>query len=143
MQGSYCCTVWLLLSILTAFATARETHPKHWDYSVYTGRHFNTLVTSSIRDHDVIVKPAILVLYEPSCETVSMGLKDQLKPWGPLDQYLTIAFHDYETYPKHIWYKLDEIDDLKKRYIKPDDPCRKVLFIIESYLFERQGFVYN
>ena len=109
---------------LASFVAA--DHPMRWDLDVYTGRHFNTLVTSSIAGNDVIISATILVLYEPNCRAEAMEIKGSLRPWGPMDKYLTVAFHDYVTYPRHIWYELDEVDDLRKRYVSETDDCLKV-----------------
>ena len=118
----------LVVFITTICIVFADQKPVRWDYDVYTGRHFNTLVTATTKGDDVVVKPSMLILYQPACEEAARGLRSTLRPWGPMDKYLNIAWHDYKTFPNHIWYNLDDIDNLKRRYISPMDSCLKVGF---------------
>ena len=117
--------VWFLHQMLTVHSIFAD-QPIQWAYDVYTGRHFNDLVTHSVWDDDVMFNSALLVLYAPACAQTARDHKTMLRPWGPPDHHLIIAFHDYVTYPRHIWYDFDDVDNLELRYMTEHDGCLKV-----------------
>ena len=117
---------------LTLFAIASSVESGKsdlkWQNDVYTGRHLDGLMTLSTETDGYVVSPAILFMYKPECVKRAQALVDIIKRAGPPESYLTIAKHDYDTIHKHIWYNLDEQDDLKSRYILDGDSCLKILF---------------
>ena len=94
-----------------------------WNNHVYTGRHFDDYVTATQVGHPDVIRPALLILYSPACENNIWFLKEKMLP---PEKYFVLAKHDYETFPKHIWYKLDKRDNLSQRY-KPRN-CPEFLF---------------
>ena len=101
-----------------------------WIYQndVYTGRHFNGLITMTTETDGYVINPVVLFLYAPGCSVEAIEMVHYIKQVGPPESSLIIAKHDYETIPKHIWYHLDDTDDLRKRYVTKGDKCLKVLF---------------
>ena len=90
---------------------------------MYTGRHFDDYVTATQVGPPDVIRPALLILYSPACENNIWFLKEKMLP---PEKYFVLAKHDYETFPKHIWYKLDKRDNLSQRY-KPRN-CPEFLF---------------
>lgn len=88
---------------------------KAWDNEVYSGRQFDDYITQTKVASPMVMTPAVLVLYKPSCERV-LNMEKLGDNRLPPNQYMVMAKHDYETFPKYIWYEHDARDDLKSRY---------------------------
>ena len=118
----------LILYILEKVSLAKCIDDIKWQNDVYTGRHFNALITMSTETDGFVINPTVLFMYTPECSLAAFAMVKFITLAGPSQSFLTIAKHDYETTRKHIWYNSDDIDDLKKRYILKGDACLKVLF---------------
>ena len=94
-----------------------------WDNHVYTGHHLDDSLTTPKYGPPTITTNGLFIMYKPKCQSQINDLKSELLP--PI-QYMVFGKHDYETFPKAIWYQLDGRDDLVQRY-KPDG-CLKVMF---------------
>ena len=57
----------LSLVVFAVIAVAQCATELKWQNDVYTGRHFNALVTSSTADDGFVRTPAVLFMYAPEC----------------------------------------------------------------------------
>ena len=132
----------LSLVVFAVIAVAQCATELKWQNDVYTGRHFNALVTSSTADDGFVRTPAVLFMYAPECVKQATKAVENMKSIGPPEHFMVVLKHDYETTRKHIWYDMDIVDDLKERYMRHDDSCFKVLFFQVGYKID-EPFVWE
>lgn len=88
----------------------------YWNNDVYTGRHFDELVSSYVGDIRIVNRHSLLVFYDDdsfddiqSYDLTVNGL--------PKEKFLNYAKYNIRSSPKHIWYPLLGVDDLVGRYL--------------------------
>ena len=88
----------------------------HWNNDVYSGTHFDEIVTSPWATDGVVMRSTVLLMYDESTwqDVVAYDLTTTGLPYG---QHLRFLRYNYETTPKHIWYNLSKRDDLVSRYL--------------------------
>ena len=113
--------------IFAGVCTLLLVYGQNFDYDVYNGRHFNTLVLDSTTNDNVVVTPALLIMYAPACKLyVTLN---EIRQYFPSEQYLVMVGHDYISFRRDTWYEIDDVDDLYGRYMtSPNGNCQQMLF---------------
>ena len=106
--------------------------PMFWNNDVYTGRHFDELVSSFNGDDRIVNRHTVLILYEDDThdDILSFALNNK---GLPQEFFLNFVKYNYHSTPRHVWYPLLGRDNLVERYIdgKPE-PLSPYIFFLEA-----------
>ena len=132
----------LLCLVLAVFGVTQAFLDGAWDHDVYSGRHWNDLVTESTSTSSTIKGPSFLVLYKPSCERQMFDTENLFEKDLPPQQYITFGKFDTKTTAKHVWYPFDSTDNLTDRY-QPRE-CPEYLFFPDNgNLYSPERYSHN
>lgn len=101
-----------------------------WDHDIYTGRHWNDLMTATTGRGQTANRPGFLVLYKPQCEKPIVQSENLVEAQLPPQQFIAFGKYDTKTTPKHVWYAHDDADNLTARY-QPRE-CPEYLFFPQN-----------
>lgn len=120
----------VLASLLLIATSVSGFLDGQWDHDIYTGRHWDDLVTGTTSSTNEVVRPAFLALYKPRCEKVLIGSENLVEAQMPPQQYIAYGKYDIKTTPKHVWYAHDERDNMTARY--PSNNCPEYLYFAKN-----------
>ena len=129
MASHFSCYLCLVILFLEMFFPIVETLlENNIAREVYSGRHFNDIMTySEDTKSERAIVAGVLAMYSSKCENEMANILNIKRHTIPNDHFLVIMKHNYENYLQRVWYASDEEDNLHQRYMSKDDQCLKVM----------------